>query len=201
MSKVDNKQIAIAKVYSQAIYDLASSRGEVEQVLGELREIADLIEQDQGFATFVASPMVDAEERAQALERLFRGRASDLLVDSLQVINRKDRLALLPTIAEVCRLENQARSGRVDVRIKTAVALSEKLRDNLKRAINERYGKEPDLEEEIDAALIGGMVLHVDDEKVDTSVVRQIEKLRNTLHDRAAKEIQRSRQEAGRAAG
>ena len=201
MPKIDNKQITVAKVYSRAIYDLAKSRGEVEQLLAELRDVALLIERDPRFATFVASPLVDGEERAQAIERMFRDRASDLLVDALQVINRKDRLALLPTIAEACRLEHQAQSGRIDVRIKTAVALSDRLRRDLKLAISERYGKEPDLEEEVDASLVGGMVLQVEDEKVDSSVVRQIEKLRSTLHERAAKEIQRSRQETAGAAG
>ena len=198
MSKVDNKQIALAKVYSQAIYDLAKSRGEVETLLEELQEVVGAVERDEAFATFVSSPLVDADERAQAIERIFRGRASDLLVDALQVIHRKGRLALLPTIAQACRREHQEQSGQIDVHVRTAVALSDGLREDLRRAIRERYGKQPDLREQVDPSLIAGMVLQVDDEKVDSSVVRQIAKLRNTLHERAAKEIHRSRrQEAG----
>ncbi|MEM7354404.1 MAG: ATP synthase F1 subunit delta [Acidobacteriota bacterium] len=197
MSKVDNKQLAVANVYSQAIYDLAKSRGEVESLLQELQGIASVIEKDEAFASFVSSPLVDTDERAQAIERMFRGRASDLLVDALQVIHRKGRLGLLPTIAEACRREHQEQSGQVDVHVRTAVALSDGLRDDLRRAIADRYGKQPDLREEVDPSLIAGMVLQVDDEKVDSSAVRQIAKLRNILHDRAAKEIHRSRQEAG----
>ena len=156
---------------------------------------------DEAFATFVASPMIDAEDRARTLEKLFRGRASDLLVDSLQIIQRKDRLALLPTIAEAFRQQHQREQGRVDVRIKTATALSDRLREDLRRAITERYGRQPEFFEQVDESLIGGMVLQVDDEKVDSSVVRQIEKLRRTMHDRAAKEIHRSRkQKAGQGA-
>ncbi|MEM7582379.1 MAG: ATP synthase F1 subunit delta [Acidobacteriota bacterium] len=202
MSKVDDKQIAVARVYSRAMYDLAKSRGVAEQLLDELQEIANLIARDEAFAAFVASPMVDAEERAASLEKLFRGKASDLLVDSLQVIHRKERLALLPAISEAFRLEHQEQLGRVDVRIRTAVALTDRLRDDLRRAITQRYGKEPALHEEVDSSLIGGMVLQVDDEKVDSSVVRQIAKMRHTLHERAATEIHRSRREqAEQAAG
>ncbi len=201
MSKVDDKQIAVARVYSRAMYDLAKSRGEAEQLLGELQEIAKLIEHDGAFATFVASPLVDTDDRAQTLEKLFRGRASDLLVDSLQVIHRKARLPMLPTIAEAFRREHQEQLGQVDVHIRTAVALTDRLRGDLRRAITQRYGKEPELHEEVDASLIGGIVLQVDDEKVDSSVVRQIAKMRHTLHERAAKEIHRSRREqAGEAA-
>ncbi len=202
MSKVDDKQIAVARVYSRAMYDLAKSRGEAEQLLGELQQIADLIARDEAFSTFVSSPLVDAGERAQSLEKLFRGKASDLLVNSLQVIHRKERLALLPTIAEAYRLEHQKQLGRVDVRIRTAVALTARLRVDLRRAITQRYGREPELHEEVDTSLIGGMVLQVDDEKVDSSVVRKIATMRHTLHERAAKEIHRSRREqAGEAAG
>lgn len=196
MPKVDDKQFDVAKVYSQALIDLAESRGEADQILDELEELAGHFERDADFARFLSSPLIDDEERARSLEKMFRGRASDLMVDALQVINRKGRLALLPTIAEAYRLEHQKRLGRIDAHVRTAIALSDSLREQLTEVIRQRYGKEPELIEHVDPSLIGGMVLEIGGEKVDTSVARRIDRLRHALLERSAREILESRQKA-----
>ncbi len=196
MSKADDKQMAVAQVYSRAMHDLAESKGEAAGLLDELRELVGYIEQNPKFAAFVNSPMIDAEDRAQALERVFRGKASDLLVDSLQIINRKGRLTLLPAITEAYHLRHQEHLGRVDVRVTTAVPLGESLRGRLVSALSGHSGKQPVLIEEVDESLIGGIVLRVDDEKIDASVVHEIDRLHRALRDRAVHEIHRSRREA-----
>lgn len=196
MSKADDKQMAVAQVYSRAMHDLAESKGEGEGLLDELRELVRYLDQTPEFATFVNSPMVDAGDREQALERIFRGKASDLLVDSLQVINRKGRLALLPAITEAYHERHQEHLGRVDVRVTTAVPLGESLRDRLLSALAVHSGKQPVLIEEVDTSLIGGIVLRVEDEKIDASVVHEIDRLHRVLRDRAVHEIHQSRREA-----
>ena len=196
MPKADDKQMAVAQVYSRAMHDLAGSKDEAEGLLEELRELVRYIERNPEFAAFVGSPMIDADDRAQALEKIFRGKASDLLVDSLQVINRKGRLELLPAIAESYHLRHQEHLGRVDVLVTTAVPLGESLRDKLVSALRVHSGKHPMLIEEVDESLIGGIVLRIDDEKIDASVVHEIDRLHRALRDRAVHEIHRSRREA-----
>ena len=196
MPKADDKQMAVAQVYSRAMHDLAVSKGEADGLLEELRELAGSIERDPDFAAFVSSPMIDAEDRSQALERIFRGRASDLVVDSLQILNRKGRLALLPAIAEAFHLQHLEHLGRVDVLVTTAVPLGDSLRDRLTAALSGHSGRQPVLIEEVDESLIGGIVLRIDDEKIDASVVHEIDRLHRALRDRAVHEIHRSRREA-----
>ena len=200
MSKGNDKQVAVARVYSQAILKIAQSKGETDGLLDELLESGHLLERDPDFASFVASPLIDTEERSGALERMFRGKASDLFVDALQVMNRKGRLGLLPTIAEVYRLKHRELSGQVEIQVTTAVPLSAQLRERLKSGVAEFTGKEPVLIEVVDGSLIGGMVLQIGDQKIDASVTKKIEALRENLQDRAAREIHRYRDDIGDAA-
>lgn len=200
MSKADDKQVAVAQVYSRAMHDLAVSQNEADSLADELTELAAYLEQDDALATFLASPLIDPDDRAKSLERLFRGKASDLLVDSLQVINRKGRLGILGAVAESYHLLHQEHLGRVDVHVSTAVELSPATRERLESVLQKYSGRQPQLIEQVDPSLIGGIVLKVDDQKIDASVIHQIGRLRRALRERSEHEIHRSRRAAAEAA-
>ncbi len=200
MPKADDKQIAVARVYSRAMHDLAITKGEADSLAEELGELAAYVERNDELGTFFASPLVDAGDRANSLDRLFRGKISDLLVDSLQIINRKGRLGLLGAIAETYRLRHQEHLGRVDVHVSTAVPLGPSLRERLVSVLLEHSGRQPQLIEQIDPSLIGGIVLKIDDQKIDASVIHQIGRLRRALRERSEHEIHRDRRAAAEAA-
>ena len=196
MAKVNDKELAVARIYSRAMLDLAESKGQADEVLEELRWLADQADQDEGLHHFLSSPMIDPEQRAGSIDKMFRGKLSDLLVDSLQVVNRKGRLALLPTIAETYRQDHRDLRGRVDVHVETAVPLSDTIRESLRATVSSYVGGEPNLHEKVDDSLIGGIVLRIGDQKVDASVKNEVRKYRSLLLDLAEREIMGTREDA-----
>jgi F-type H+-transporting ATPase subunit delta len=191
MASLDDKHLAVARVYSQAILDLAEQQGVADPVGEELQELARLVGQNPEFADFLASPLVDAGERQATLEKLLRGRVSDLLVNALQVVNRKERMLLVPAIAETYRQELRDLRGRVDVFVKTPVALPEGLREKLRAAVTRFTGRQPDLIEKVDPGLLGGMVVQIGDDKIDASVASKLKGVSEALLLRASQEIVR----------
>ncbi len=168
------------------------------ELLDELRELVDLMDRDEVFAAFVESPMVDASQRTASIETLFRNKASDLLVDSLQVLNHKGRLQILPTLYAGYREMHNERVDRIDVHVTTAVPLTAKVRKRLiAQVAKDREGKEALLIETVDESIIGGMVVRIADRKIDASVRREIHGLRDLLHWRATHIIHAERLVAG----
>jgi F-type H+-transporting ATPase subunit delta len=170
---------------------LAERRGEADELREELAAVAAQVEHDPAFRAFLTTPRVDSTARARALERIFRNRASDLLVDSLQVLNRKGRIGLLPAIAAAYGEAHDRLRKRVEVDIASAVPLTDAQRQALRAAVARRSGLEAILEETIDPALIGGMVIRIGDQKADASVATKIHALGQALLARASREIQR----------
>jgi F-type H+-transporting ATPase subunit delta len=192
MASIDQRLMGLARVYARAILALAVAQGEAEALLEELAALGRLVAREPAFADFLASPLVDVEDRRETLERVFRGRASDLLVDTLQVLNRKRRLGFLPAIAHVYRAELRQRQGLVDVKVRTAAPLPEPLRDRLRAAlVRFTGGRRPELEETVDPALLGGIVVEVDGKKVDASLAARLRELGAALAQRASQEILR----------
>jgi F-type H+-transporting ATPase subunit delta len=189
MANVDSRETGVARVYARAMLDLAAAQGQEDELLAELQELGRSIENDPELATFLASPLVSGEARAEVLEKVFRRRASDLLVDSLEVINHHGRLGLMPAIAAAYRDEYRDLRGLVDVQVTTAVPLSEGQRGRLSKAVAKFTGKQPQLIERVDRSILGGLMVEVAGEKIDTSLATQLHDVGTELAQRAAQEL------------
>lgn len=189
MAGVSVQELTIARVYSSAMLKLAEERGDVNVLFEELGDLAGRVDADPALAGFFTDPTVDAGHRTQAIERLFRGRYSDLFVDSLQVLNQKGRLGLIRAVAETYRLERETLQGRVEVHVRSATALTDALRNELRTAAGKHTGMEADLVETVDESVIGGLVVQIGDRKFDGSVATRLRRMGHSLKERASTEI------------
>ncbi len=179
----------MAGVYARSLLGLAADGKEAGAIEAELAALAGLLAADPELASYFSSPLVDDEARAATLEKAFRGRASELVVNTLQVMNGKGRLRLVPALAEAYRLENEHRRGEVDVEVTTAVALSDEMRRRIAVSASRYSGRTARLVEKVDPSLLGGLVLKIGDRKIDSSLARQLHAAREGLFERASQEL------------
>lgn len=196
MATFNDKELAVAKIYSRALLTLADEAGVAEEVLEELQWLSEYASDNSEFSRFISSPTIDEADRGVSLEKMFRGRLSDLVLDALLVINRKGRMALLPAVAETYRQDHRDLRGHVDVHVRTAVPLSDAMRARVKGVVARYSGLEPNLHEAVDESLIGGIVLQIGDRKIDASVTNEVNRYRKLLLALAESEILGDREDA-----
>jgi F-type H+-transporting ATPase subunit delta len=187
--RVDDRQLALARVYAEALLELAEEQGVGDEVLEELDGLVSLQERDQDLMTFFSSPLVTEAERRSTIDKSFRDRASDLLVDTLQVMNSKGRLALVPALAVAYRAVLDERRGRVDVSATSAIELDPELRRKLVDTLSRVAQREVRLTETVDPETLGGLIVSVGDRKIDYSLASDLRQLEDQLRDRATREI------------
>lgn len=188
-TRFDDRELAVAKVYADAMLELAREAGVADDLRDELDALASLYGTDAGFRDFLSNPAIDADERKASLERMLRGRVSDLLTDSVQVLNRKGRSALLPAVVARYRDAHDHWSRRVVVQVTSARPVNDDQRARLADAVRARTGFEPSFEERVDPSLIGGLVVRIGDQKIDGSVATKLAQLGEALLARASREI------------
>src|SRR5687767_2966048 len=101
MPLIDAQPDALAEVYARSLFELAESKGgrpTIEATLAELEDIIEMARGDRDFSEFLASRVLPVAERSRSLEKIFKGRSSDLTLRFLQVINEKGRLAHLGAV-------------------------------------------------------------------------------------------------------
>ena len=184
----------VAEVYAQALLALAAQAGNENEVLEDLEGLTSFIRADADMAHFMSSPSVDADARQVTLEKLLGGKVSDLVLNTLGVLNAKGRAGIVPSVCNRYRLALEAHRGQLEVAVTSATALNDAQRRELTRVLESRTGKKVILQEDVDASLIGGLVVRVGDEKIDGSVASRLARIRSRMLDRASREIHADRE-------
>jgi len=146
----------IAKVYADALFDLAKAAGTIDKIGAELQELASIQVQEPQFAEFLSSQVIDDDERERSLERMFRGRVDDALLDTLQVMNQHGRIGLLPQLLRAFVLRIEEDRGQIEVRAISAVELSGVEQADVQTLAAQLTGRQPLMDYRIDPSIIGG---------------------------------------------
>jgi len=187
-----------ARVYAEALYRVAESRSKVEELGEELHALVhELLPRTPELELLLASAALSRDREKEVLDRIFRGKCSDTLVDFLQVLNKHDRLDILRAVAAAYEQLVDRKSGRVMVQVRSAVPLNDDQRGRLSRTVQEVTTREPVLQDSVDPDLLGGMVVQVGDWVYDASVRTKLGTIRSQLIERSSHGIERDRDHSG----
>jgi F-type H+-transporting ATPase subunit delta len=163
--------VQIARPYAQALFDLASSENALDPVERDLEALAVLASESHEFYRFLRSPVISADAKAVAMNEIL-GKAGllPMVANFVRVVARNGRLFALPAMVKTFRQLAAAARGEVSAEVTSAVPLSalqlSALTDTLKRKI----GKTVKLIQHVDASLIGGLVVRVGSQMIDSSL-------------------------------
>ncbi len=175
---------AVDRVYAESVFKLAEAEGgrdRLEELSGECDDLIELTRQSAELSEFLASRILSVAERERSLGKMFEGQLSDLLLRTLQVLNRKDRLMRLLSVVAAFQEMVQEKFGRVEVDVYTRASIPaeqlESIRQHLKTALN----REPVLYTYSDPSMIGGVRMQIGDRLFDDSVRSQLRSIAERL--------------------
>jgi F-type H+-transporting ATPase subunit delta len=166
------------------LLDAAAASNQADQVLEELAEFIDgVLGAAPKFEAFLVSGAARGR-KAEVIRRAFDGRASDLFLNFLLVLNAHRRLDLLRGIRAVATELHAERAGRLRVLVTSAVPLTDDHRESLRQELRAKYRKEPVLTARVEPDLLGGLVVRVGDWLYDASVRARLETVRQQIIER-----------------
>jgi F-type H+-transporting ATPase subunit delta len=190
---LDDTTRHVARVYAQALLDAAGKRQQAAEVLDELNTLVhDILDRDPALEAFLASPAVGRERKEKVIRDAFGGRADEVFVNFLLVLNRHDRLEIIRAVAQEYRALYDEQAGRMPVEVESAVPLAADQEERLRQELRARFeGREPVLTTRVNPDLLGGLVVRVGDWVYDASVRNRLARIKNQLIERSSHEIQR----------
>ena len=174
---------ALARRYAKALLDVARAQGARPAALEqELRGLVRLIDGSFELRSALSLPTLRAEARLRLVRALAEaGKGSPLLRLLLELLAERDRLALLPALAEEFAEARNAAEGRASAEAVTAVPLAQPQRAALSSALGEAVGKTVELKARVDPALLGGVLVKLGGRTYDGSVRGRLAALRARL--------------------
>lgn len=172
----------ISKTYGEALYELAIERNMVDTLMEEVQALKTILEDNTDFTKLMNHPKIVREEKEEIMERVFKGKMTDELTGFLKIIIANDRYAeVIPTLEYyISRVKEYKNIGIAYVT--TAVEMNETQKKDIeKRLIETTKYVEMEMNYEVDAAIIGGIVIRIGDRVVDSSIRTKLYELSKDL--------------------
>jgi F-type H+-transporting ATPase subunit delta len=168
--------------YAKAAFDLGRERDILDQLIGDMKLVQQLSEENRDFALFIKSPLVSPALKEATLDRVFDGRfQTDLGIQLVRLMVQKGREAYLPTMAaSFIALYDEVKKIRRG-HLVSALPLPSAVLDEIKDTLEKQSGYTHLLSEEVDEALIGGFILKVGNRQFDGSVASSIRKIKRSF--------------------
>jgi len=189
----DPGALAVATLYAQSYMTAAKSNGVSDPAVELNSFVTDVLEGFPEFQELLVSDAVSRDDKLGIIDRVIAPRCSDFFVNFLRVLVRHNRIGMIVLIQTVFQRLQEHADGKQRVRVRTARALSESSRGQIKESLKNKLGFEPILQESVDATLLGGIVLQVGDTVFDSSLRSRLKQLQGRLVEKAFNEIQSGR--------
>jgi F-type H+-transporting ATPase subunit delta len=170
-----------AYAYAQSLLELANESKSAESIGQELAGLRQILSTQPMFRMYLADPSISAVERRDALDRIFRGKVSQLLLNFLGVVNDHTRLGLLDQIIDAYDELLDEQLGKVEVDVYVAQKLAPEQLEQVRQRVSAAMKKDAVMHQYVDDSLIGGLVLRVGDKLIDASAKYQLQALKNKL--------------------
>lgn len=171
-----------AKVYGDALFDLAVEENRCDQFLEEIHAVETALAENPEVEALICHPGISSEEKQEFIERCFQGEVSDDMTGFLLVLVKKGRFQERESVFAyfISKVKEYKKIGVAS--IASPFPLNRKQKDKIEKRLLETtdYEKIEAVYRE-DESLIGGLVIRIGDRVVDTSVKSRLEELRIQL--------------------
>lgn len=168
------------KRYAVALYEIAEKRGRVNEYIESLREIVELIDNNEGIQQILKHPDISTQRKKRAFTELFKGKIDEELLAFLLILIKKGRILYLREKLEEIEKIHLEKNNVLIAEIKTVVSLTDEQRAALIRKLEAKYNKKVLLKEEIDKDIIGGILVNIGGNTIDGTIRSRLQGIKET---------------------
>lgn len=174
----------IAGRYAQALFDLVNETGGIDALSTQVGDLAAAYEESADLRDLTQSPIYDRhQEEAAVAELAARMGLSVELGNTLRLLARNRRLFTLPQFISRLRALIADARGEITVDVLSAQDLSEDQKNRLIDTLHAKTGKYVILNSRVDETLIGGMIVKLGSQMIDSSIRSKLASLQNAMKE------------------
>ena len=184
MSETASISSGIAARYAKAIFDLAKEAKTLPALEKDLNALAETLETNAEFRDLVSSPLYSRDEQGKAVLAIAaKLGVSTVVSNTLGLMANKRRLFVLPWLISSVDAMIAEEKGEVTAEITAAKALTKTQTEKLAKTLKASVGKEVIINLTVDENLIGGLIVRVGSQMIDTSISSQLSNLQNSMKE------------------
>ena len=166
--------------YSRALFESAVEKKLLDKVHNDMLLIAEVCKLPEA-KDLLLSPVIFPARKSEILHKMFEGKIEKFTMSLIDLAVKNGRESFIPSITRVFISETMKFKGITRSVLTTAVKINEDVRKQITEMIKKVFKTNVELEENVDAEIIGGFILRVDDNLIDASLRSKLRKISKEL--------------------
>jgi F-type H+-transporting ATPase subunit delta len=171
--------------YASALFELALEEKALDSVKADLEKFDAMLAESPDLERLVRSPVFSADDKLKALSAILdKAGIKGLAANFLRVLTTNRRLFAVSDVVRGYRALVARHRGEVTAQVTVAEKLSDKNLAALKDALKSKTaGKDIDLDVKIDPSIIGGLIVKVGSQMVDSSLRTKLNSIKLAMKE------------------
>jgi len=174
----------IAARYASAVFELAKDASDLKTLESNVQDLDTVLADSSDIRDLINSPVVSREDQANAIAAVAKKmKLMPIVSNTLALMAAKRRLFVLQALVAQLRALIAEEKGEITAEVISAKAMTKTQTDKLAKAIKARIGKDVKIDATVDEELIGGLVIKVGSQMIDTSIRSKLNSLSNVMKE------------------
>lgn len=170
--------------YAVALFELALEANKLKQVEKDLSEFAAMLDSSGDLERLVRSPAISAEQQAAALSAVLqKARITGITSNFLNLVAKNRRLFAVRDMIRAFNALCARHRGEITAQVTSASKLSVTQTRALKASLKSSFGKDVQIDANIDENLLGGLIVKVGSRMIDTSLRTKLNNLKFAMKE------------------
>ncbi|HVX76346.1 MAG TPA: F0F1 ATP synthase subunit delta [Bradyrhizobium sp.] len=184
MAAEDPSVSGVSGRYATALFELARDEKSVDAVKADLDRFDAMLAESAELKRLVRSPVFSADVQLKALAAVLdRAGIAGIAANFLKVLTTNRRLFAVDGVIRAFRTLVAKFRGEATADVTVAEQLNDKNLDALKAALKSVTGKDVALNVKVDPSIIGGLVVKLGSQMVDSSLRTKLNSIKHAMKE------------------
>lgn len=176
--RVSVASAGLAGRYAAALFDLALGAKVLDATAADLAGLKEALGESAELRSLVGSQGISRADAGKAVAALAKAMGlSDLVTRFLGVLAQNGRLSALSDIIRQFDVMLSAHKGSVTAQVTAAHKLTATQKKALEAKLKARTGRQMDVDVTVDPSILGGLVVRIGSEQIDSSIKTRLTRL------------------------
>lgn len=171
----------VANRYAQALFDLAVESDVADTMYSQIEDLSNVIYQNKELYSVLRSPLITKDDKKKVIDSIFEEKLDRYTLNFIKVLVDNDRTTEIKNVVEEYKKLLNERNNILEGVAITAIEMDKENLRALEEKLSSKYNKKVILENKIDESIIGGVVVKIGNEEIDSSVRNRLNTLRESL--------------------
>ncbi len=168
----------LATRYAKSLLDLSVEQNQLEAVYADMKLLKGINKSNPDFVALLRSPIITSDKKDKILDAVIGKNVSQISMLFIRLLITKKRESNLPEIVTAF-LEQYNKLKNIEiVKITTATAISEELKDSIIAKVKSVDSKAIEIETAVNEELIGGFKLEIAGTLIDATILHDLNNIK-----------------------